>query len=173
MRALRRSKGLKLKEVAEAVGLSAGFISQLEAGKTGASFSTLMTLCHFYGCNLSDVLRVIEAPSDPFLSGPRQRVSIIRGEQFDLEWLMAGPDHRMEVSIMTIQPDGDCGEPYVHEGEEFCLILDGNVRVSVQDEAYELASGDLLYFGSQQHHSWHNTGDGPARILWCTTPPRV
>ncbi len=162
-----------MKEVAEAVGLSPGFICQLEAGKTGASFSTLMNLCHFYGRNLSDLLRVIATPSHPFLSRPGQRVSVIQQKQFDLEWLMADPNHLMEVSIMTIQPNGDCGQPYTHEGEEFCLVLEGNVRVSVDSDAYDLTPGDLLYFGSHQHHSWHNTGDTAARILWCTTPPKV
>lgn len=174
LRMLRNCRGLKLREVADAVGVSVGYLSQLEAGKVGASFSTLLKLTHFYGLNLSDLLRTIENPDRPLVSRANSRASVIRSGQFTIEWLVAEPDCRMEVDIMTVEPGGTSGGSYSHEGEEFCLVLEGTVKITVGEEQYLLEKDDLVYFKSVLPHSWENPSDKDvARILWCTTPPAV
>jgi len=174
LRMLRKRRGLKLREVADAVGVSVGYLSQLEAGKVGASFSTLLKLTHFYGENLADLLRALENPERPLVSRSGSRSSVIKSGQFTIEWLVAEPDCRMEVDIMTVEPKGASGGSYSHDGEEFCLVLDGTLRLMVGEEQYLLEKGDLVYFKSVLPHSWENPSDSEiARVLWCTTPPAV
>jgi len=173
LRMLRRERGLKLREVSAATGLSPGFISQLENDRVGASFASLFRLAHFYQINLSDLFRSIDVQERPILSRPGQRMSVLQTDQFRDEWLVSEPDCAMQVDIVTVKPDGSSGEPYTHGGEEFAYVLAGTAVISVGGKEYELAPGDLLYFKSTVPHAWRNAGNEEVRILFCTTPPTV
>jgi len=48
----RELKGLTLRDVEKATGLSNAFISQIETGKVGIGFVNAVKLCDFYGITL-------------------------------------------------------------------------------------------------------------------------
>lgn len=56
LNALRVSRGLSLKQVAAETGVSASFISMIEAGRNDLSVGRLMLLADFYGVGLDDIL---------------------------------------------------------------------------------------------------------------------
>lgn len=65
----REIKGLTLREVATATGISNAFISQLERGKSGLSFELAVKLCDFYGIKLDRLANAVrgsavKAPED-------------------------------------------------------------------------------------------------------------
>jgi quercetin dioxygenase-like cupin family protein len=75
----------------------------------------------------------------------------------------------MEV---ILQPSGGSGEePYSHEGEECGVVLEGRLELRIDGSVYRLSEGDSFHFESTLPHGFRNPGDGPARILWITTPP--
>ncbi len=173
VRKLRKTKDLKLREVAEEVGISSSYLSQFESGKVGISFSTLMRLAHYFDQNVSDLVRTFENEPTPLLSRPGERPSLVVDDKFTMEWLVSDPTCRMEVDITVVKPGGSAGGTYSHKGEEFCYILQGEMEVTIGTEKYRLRQGDMLYFSSEMAHGWVNDGDEEARVLWCTTPPTV
>lgn len=173
LKLLRKQGGMKLTQVAAVAGVSASFLSQLENDKVGASFSTLMNLAKVYGVNLADLLEHVEGKGSTIVSHPDTRVTRLTGNHFSMEWLVNDPHCAMEVDILTIEPGGESGENYAHDGEEFAYVLTGTFTLTVGSEEHRLAPGDLLYFKSSQPHSWRNGGDTVTRVLFCTTPPTV
>ncbi len=56
-----------------------------------------------------------------------------------------------------------------HTGEELILVLDGTLRQTLGDAVMILNPGDSLHFMGDTPHSFANTGDRPARLLWTGT----
>ncbi|WP_456409579.1 helix-turn-helix domain-containing protein [Oceanithermus sp.] len=72
-RELRKERGWRLKDVAEATGLSIPYLSDLERDRTNPSLETLRTLAEAYGMTVHDLM----APVDFF--GERTPAALPRG----------------------------------------------------------------------------------------------
>lgn len=59
----REMKGLTLREVEKATGLSNAFVSQIETGKTKLGFESAIVLCDFYGITLDRLADLIRKES--------------------------------------------------------------------------------------------------------------
>ena len=72
-------------------------------------------------------------------------------------------------SFILNMPPGYRSETVSHEGEEIFYVLDGRLTVRVEPEETTLATGDGFHFRGNRAHSWWNTTDAPARLLWTGT----
>ena len=72
-RELRKERGWRLKDVAEATGLSIPYLSDLERDRTNPSLETLRTLAEAYGMSVHDLM----APVDFY--GERTPAALPRG----------------------------------------------------------------------------------------------
>jgi transcriptional regulator with XRE-family HTH domain/quercetin dioxygenase-like cupin family protein len=63
-----------------------------------------------------------------------------------------------------------------HGGREFGHLLEGQLSVTVGFDTYELHPGDAISFDSAIPHRLFNSGDTPAKAIWCVVgrdDPRV
>jgi DNA-binding transcriptional MerR regulator/quercetin dioxygenase-like cupin family protein len=168
-RRLRTRRGLSLAQVAEATGVSVGFLSALERGQMRSSISTLRRIARFYKTNL---LALFETDGDaPRHVRPSDRKILETSPGVRME-LLAWGNTAMEPHLFRIKPGGGSGESYAHEGEEFLHVLRGEFEICLnKGERYLLKPGDSLYFESSTPHRWKNPGRSEAWILWVNTPP--
>jgi len=168
-RRLRVKRGLSLARVAQATGVSVGFLSALERGQMRSSVATLRRIARFYKTN---IMSLFETNGDaPALVRPSERKILETSPEVRME-LLAWGNTAMEPHLFRIKPGGGSGEPYAHEGEEFLHVLRGEFEIWLHDkEHYRLKSGDSLYFESSTPHRWKNPGRSEAWILWVNTPP--
>lgn len=61
----RKQKKMTQEELAEKVGLSIGFISQVERGITRMSLDTLIDICNSLDCSAGDILDHVQANPRP------------------------------------------------------------------------------------------------------------
>lgn len=170
LRELRQSKGLSLQQVADANGLSRSFLSMFERGHTGASLVNFKALLDFYGTTLAGLFAAGDGGGH--LTRPGERPVLNDGlSGIQIEQLTSGPV-QMEVHVFRALPGASSEGSYSHEGEEFIYMLTGAIEVVLAErERYELRTGDCLYFPSTTKHSWRNTDDELAVMLWVNTPP--
>lgn len=168
LRQLRLKRGLSLAEVAEAVGVSVGYLSALERSHMSASVGTLRKLARFYKANILDFFD--RGESNSRIVRPENRKVLEAGPGVRME-LLAWGNTVMEPHLFRIAPNGGSGESYAHEGEEFLYVLKGELKIALQEEEYRLKSGDSLYFESATPHRWSNPGKAETWILWVNTPP--
>jgi DNA-binding transcriptional MerR regulator/mannose-6-phosphate isomerase-like protein (cupin superfamily) len=168
-RRLRAHRGLSLAQVAQATGVSVGFLSALERGQMRSSVATLRRIARFYRTN---ILSLFETAGDhPRLVRPRQRKILDTTAGVRME-LLAWGHTAMEPHLFRIKPKGGSGESYAHEGEEFLHILRGEFEIWLSNkEHYRLKAGDSLYFESSTPHRWRNPGRTETCLLWVNTPP--
>lgn len=171
IRGLRRARGLSLKDVALAAGLSAGFLSQIERGLSSASVRALARIADSLGVMISDIF-----PSEEGFDGVSQIVARTKDrKRIDLaqtgvtkELLTPFPNTpRLDIYMMTLEPGGRSGdEPYSHDGEEAGLVLEGGLELVVDGRKYVLGEGDSFRFKSSRPHQFSNAGDRVVRALW-------
>jgi quercetin dioxygenase-like cupin family protein len=104
-------------------------------------------------------------------SGERRRLSSPR-EKVTHELLT--PDLRGPFAVMrSLLPPGFDNErkPMGHRGEEFLLILSGQLEVSVDGSRYVLNAGDSITYDASSPHWWRNAGQSAAELLGVVNPP--
>jgi len=168
LRQLRARRKLSLAQVADAVGISVGFLSALERSQMSGSVGTLRKLARFYKTNILDFFDA-NGPSSRQVR-PSQRKVLEAGAGVRME-LLAWGNTVMEPHLFRIGPEAGSGESYSHEGEEFIYVLRGDLDITVEGEQYRLKPGHSFYFESATPHRWKNPGRKETLVLWVNTPP--
>jgi DNA-binding transcriptional MerR regulator/mannose-6-phosphate isomerase-like protein (cupin superfamily) len=168
-RRLRTRRGLSLAQVAQATGVSVGFLSALERGQMRSSIATLRRIARYYRTNILSLFETIG--ENPRLVRPEHRKILETTPGVRME-LLAWGNTAMEPHLFRVKPNGGSGESYAHEGEEFLHILRGEFEIWLDNkEHYRLKTGDSLYFESSTPHRWRNPGRTETWLLWINTPP--
>jgi DNA-binding transcriptional MerR regulator/quercetin dioxygenase-like cupin family protein len=168
LRQLRSRRALSLAQVAQAVGISVGFLSALERSRMSASVGTLRKLARFYKTNILNFFEPAQASSRLVPAAKRKILEAGPGVRMEL---LAWGNTVMEPHLFRVAPNAGSGESYSHEGEEFLYVLRGELQISVEGKEYRLKSGDSFYFESSSPHRWLNPGQSESVILWVNTPP--
>src|SRR6476646_935047 len=168
LRQLRIRRGLPLAKVAKAVGISLGFLSALERSHMSASVSTLRKLARFYKTNILDFFDPAESDSRLVSADTRKVLEAGPGVRMEL---LAWGNTVMEPHLFRIAPQAGSGESYTHEGEEFLMVLRGELHLARDSQEFRLKSGDSFYFESATPHRWKNPGRSETWVLWVNTPP--
>jgi DNA-binding transcriptional MerR regulator/uncharacterized cupin superfamily protein len=167
-RKLRLQRGEPLATVANAVGVSIGFLSNLERSQSGASIGIMRKLAQYFGLNILDLFSPIEGTGP--LVRPRDRKSLEGGPGVHMELLASGKI-TMEPHLFHVAPGAGSGDSYSHDGEEFLYLVRGRLQITLNGEEFQLRTGDSFYFSSKTQHSWSNPGKTETIILWINTPP--
>jgi DNA-binding transcriptional MerR regulator/quercetin dioxygenase-like cupin family protein len=168
LRQLRTKQRLSLAQVAEAVGISVGFLSALERSQMSGSVGTLRKLARFYQTNILDFFEATEGSSRQVRPGQRKVLEAGPGVRMEL---LAWGNTVMEPHLFRVAPQAESGDSYAHEGEEFLYVLRGELAITLHGEEYRLQDGDSFYFESATPHHWKNPGRAETWVLWVNTPP--
>jgi DNA-binding transcriptional MerR regulator/quercetin dioxygenase-like cupin family protein len=168
LRRLRAKRGLSLAHVANAVGISVGFLSAMERSQMSGSVGTLRKLARFYKTNILDFFDARGASGRRVRPADRKVLEAGTGVRMEL---LAWGNTVMEPHLFRIAPQAGSGDSYTHEGEEFIYVLRGDLEISLDSEHYLLKPGDSFYFESSTAHRWKNPGRKETVVLWVNTPP--
>jgi transcriptional regulator with XRE-family HTH domain/KaiC/GvpD/RAD55 family RecA-like ATPase len=180
IKTLRKKVGMTQKELAEQVGLTPSFISQLEKNLISPSLDSLLKLSE--KLNSQPIYFLTDGESGPLQKmvikpGERQDIQLpaLKGKDIKLQLLVSDVlNRRMEPCLLTMKERAAVGRHfYGHKGDEFAYVIEGELEVEIQDERQAVRQGDSLYIESTFPSKWVNTGKGDAIILWVLSPPRA
>jgi len=178
IKALRMRVGMTQKELAEAVGLTPSFISQLEKNLISPSLDSLLKLSE--KLHISPIFFLMEGEDgtrQKMVIKPRERQEIQLKEMkipgVKLQLLVSHVlNRRMEPYLLTLGEGAKVkGHFCSHKGDEFAYIIEGELEVEIQGEKQMLRQGDGLYIESTIPSQWINMGEGEAVLLWVLSPP--
>lgn len=176
LRYVRKTKRLRLKDVAADVGCSESLLSKIECDKATPSLRMLhritaaldTSIATLFSNGNDEILTLYRSGTRPtIVIGDSQRRDAIRLERLTPH--VEGQS--LEGNIHTIAPGATNGGDINHVGEEVGYVLEGELELTVGRTTYHLKPGDSFFFRSEQPHSYRNTGTGTARVLWINTPP--
>ncbi len=176
VKALRELRGWTITETAHRAGLSISMLWKVENGQTTLTYGKLAKLA-----------AGLEVPVGELFANPVATVR--KGGRRIVERLGTGPTvdvkgnlHRFLATdlsqkhyspcLIEVNAQGDGVDGESHGGEEFTLVLEGQVRFHC--EGYEpvvLGVGDSVYFDAGMAHRYLQAGATPARVLCVYSHP--
>ncbi|QEO13860.1 helix-turn-helix domain-containing protein [Agromyces intestinalis] len=169
IRNARKAQGLTLAQVAEASGLTKGFLSRLERDDTSPSVATLVQLC-----------QVLSLPVGALFAEPDiQRVALDEAPLINLggsgvvERLVSPrSESRVQIIRSSMQPAASGGtELYTISSEvEVLHVISGSLVVHFVDRTEQLAAGDSLTFPGREPHNWAADPETGAEVAWVLVP---
>jgi transcriptional regulator with XRE-family HTH domain len=172
IRTLRRKQGLTLQALAKQAGISIGFLSQVERDKATPSLGTLSSLAAALGVALDWFIATPRPGDGVTRAADRTRFSLAESS-LQYEQVSAALPGGVLTSFVIHLPVGYASEVVAHDGEELIMVLEGVVRRTLAGSAFVLGVGDAMHFMGDTPHSFANVGDGPARLMWTGTAPRL
>ncbi len=154
LRGLRDVLELTTEEVARDCGIEQSEYEQAETGNYDISVSMLQKIARQYHIAL-DALMFGEEPkmSTYFLTRAGKGISVERTKAYKYQSLAAGfKDRKADPFIVTVEPNDNPLHYNTHEGQEFNLVIQGRLLISVGGKELVLNEGDSLYFNSALPH---------------------
>jgi transcriptional regulator with XRE-family HTH domain len=172
IKTLRQASHFTLKQLAERVGCTDAYLSQIENGRVSPSISSLKKIADALQSKITDFF--VESQSeDPVVLKPDERVLLsLERWNAEIQSLVKNPrDKRMHPFYTTIQPGGGSHGMYSHVGEEFGLVLKGILEIDINGTVHRVQENESFYYNSSDPHSWVNPTNTETVVVWVISPP--
>jgi transcriptional regulator with XRE-family HTH domain len=173
LKAFRLANRMTLKQLASKAGCTDAYLSQLERGRANPSIMILKKVASALQMKVVDFFLEPKTKENDVVCKEGERVNI-RFKQGDakIQMLVRGIQNKwMQPFYTTIEPGGGSKGSYSHIGEEFGIILQGQIEVNLNGKPYRVKKNESFYFSSQEPHSWSNRGKKKAIVIWVVSPP--
>lgn len=162
---IRKERGLTLKDMVAYTGFSAGYLSNLETGKTSPTLENLKMITGVLEVDLLELLTSEKTRHD-VIRAEEIKVNRYEEENMEVGIIEFGYDAQM-YEIIRIEP-GECRrqECYKHVHSEVCTVLEGELTVELKESIYHLKKYDSIYIPANAPHRIWNEGQEPVLSYW-------
>jgi transcriptional regulator with XRE-family HTH domain len=170
--ALRTAAGWSLDELAARSGVSRATLSRLERAETSPTATLLSRLARAHGLPLSRLLTEAEALPVRLLRAADQPRWHDQRSGFERRMRcppLAGFATEVIEAQLAIGAELVYDEPTVAGLEHHLCLQDGQVRLTLQSQTFDLAAGDSISFRTGGRTVFANPGAAPARYLLAMT----
>lgn len=167
LRGLRDAMELTTEELANECGIDRKEYEQAESGEYDISVSMMQQIARRYGIAL-DALMFGEEPkmNTYFLTRAGKGVSVERTKAYKYQSLAAGfKNRKADPFIVTVEPNDNPMHYNTHEGQEFNLVVEGRLLLSIGGKELTLNVGDSIYFNSLLPHGMKALDGKTVRFL--------
>jgi len=171
LRTKRRSLGLTLDDVAGKAGLTRSFISDIERDQTSPSVASLLSLCEALGITIGSLFQ--ESVGAVVRSNSRVPIEF-GGIGVSDSLLSPGNKCRIQAIWSEMDPGATGGKELyrVQAEEEFVLVIQGAITMTLEDKDYTLKKGDAFTFDPRREHTFANASSSQKAIaVFAFTPP--
>ena len=172
IRALRRSRGWTLSDLAERLDRSVGWLSQVERGQSEPALADIRTVAGLFDLPVSFFFsQSPDTAEAPYVVRADSRRTMSDEGKGLVESLLS-PDlgGAFEIVHSVFAAGARCPEPFVRPTEEAGYVIEGALTLIIDGERFELDQGDSFRFAGETV-SWVNEGDVPAVLIWVIAPP--
>jgi len=168
IRFLREEQGLSQRALAEAAGISAAALSQLESGQNSPSVATLEKLADGLGKTVAAFFldRVEDTDVEIFSLDDRTAVPLKGGSRF----VPLTAQHRpagFEPMLVHLQPGGKLDEALygIRSAQVFVWARRGRAVLQHDGREYEVHETQSVYYDARKPHNWCNPFDECCELL--------
>lgn len=171
LKQLRTKQGMHQKELAGMIGVTPSTISQIESNLIYPSLPALFKMAQILSVDVGYFFQKESAGQKPSVfSGGGRTVRFpdlpkgsIKGQHLlPVDMPSAIEPYFLEIPAGKKLP----AHFFVHKGEEFGFLFEGELQVTIQNSVKQLAAGDVVYLTRHIPSQWKNTGKKAARMIW-------
>lgn len=174
LKTIRLGSDLTIQQLATRSGVSSNMISRVERGLTIPSVSILMKLATVFDKSVDYFVEEVTTTHEVVFTTQGHRDATVYEDSSNMltESFTSGlRDPQFSAFYCTVPEGGKSGVASMHHpGDELIYMLEGQLRVKIIDEVFTLNPGDSLSFKSHLPHSWVNSGDTDAKVIWTLSP---
>ena len=173
IRAMRKSRGLTLEELADQLGRSTGWLSQVERAISIPTDDDLGALSQALSAPLSMLVNDTPQADDEagyiVRAGARRKLDR-RIDGLDEELLSPDLTDDFEVVYSTFAPGSSRKDVIVRPTQELGILISGRMRLTIAGKTFEVATGDSFRI-REEAFAWANPYSEPAIAIWVIAPP--
>ncbi|MFJ3077312.1 MULTISPECIES: helix-turn-helix domain-containing protein [Pseudomonas] len=168
LRDLRKFKGLTLGELAQRIGRSVGFLSQVERGVSRPTVADLTAISEALGVSTAYFYNLEKPRELDWVTRPHERRTLhLAGGITDV---LVSPTITGGFSMLDshLEPGATSGEEFLNDSsEQGCFVLEGELTVWLDEgEPVTLRANDSFQLQSHASFRYANLTDKPTRVLW-------
>lgn len=175
IRELRKSKNFSIIDLSRESGLSTGLISQIERNMVVPSIKVMWKIANVLEVNIGYFFdEDDENIEEKIVVRKDHRKSITTNDSTkSYELLMPNLNNKsIEFILITLDKETKINKELVsHKGEECGYIIEGKMKIILENKEYILEKGDSFYFDSKIPHVYENYGDETCVLVCAMTPP--
>ena len=169
LRGLREVLDIPAGDIAQLCGFTLETYEKVERGEVDPGISGLTKIAKRYDIAL-DVLMFGEEPHmrTYFVTRKGQGLKADRSKDYSYQSLASGfSGRKVDPYIVKVDPlpDGEERPKNSHEGQEFDMIIEGTMELTLGKKVIVLEPGDSIYFDSLEQHSMRAMNGQPCRFL--------
>lgn len=177
IRDLRKAKGLTLQTLADMVGRSVGYISQVERGVSKLPIPVLQQISDALGVRItwffhSEVKQPLRELSHVVRHQSRRQLEYL-GTGIKEELLSPNLSGDLLMILTRLSPLAKSDEqPRQRRGEEAGYVKSGILELKIGDNQFSLTEGDSFAIKANELHVIYNPSHTQdTEIVWVITPP--
>lgn len=173
IRERRKELGLSLRDLGEATGLTASFISQVENDLTSPSISSLQRVATALRIPMFAFLEN-DAPQESVVRKDRRKVMSFPESKLIYELLNANTGNQIATLLIRLEAGArhETQELY-RPTEETMYVLQGEMEIQVSERTYHLLPGDTIYYKGPQLGWFASVGQEELQIICSMIPPAL
>ena len=162
---LRKELGYTIRDLSEYTGLSVGFLSNLETGKTSPTVENLQRVAVALQTDLVELI-TDEKKRRTVIRKDELKIHVYEEQKMMVETVDFGFDREMYEKI-TIRPGAkEKGTISKHLYPEICMAQSGILTVELEGTVYDLESGDSIYIAKRKTHRIYNRFGEDSVSIW-------
>lgn len=167
VKGLREACGYTQEQLAEELKIDLQKYKGYEENGKDIPISVIYEIANKFGVDFTDIVTGTGAKLDTYHVVRRGKgQSINRYEGYRFKDLAFRYSHKiMQPLLVTLDPSDEPCKLVSHPGQEFNLVLKGQVAVIFEDREIVLNEGDSIYFNPTMLHGQKCVGDSKARFL--------
>ena len=164
---LRDSMDYSVEEMATICETSVSDYEKYESGKSDIPMSFICHLAAKFNINPSELISGTEAyMSTYFLTRKGKGASVERTKAYKYQALANGfRNAKADPFEVTVEPNNDEIHLNRHAGQEFNMILEGQMQLRIGNSDLVLNEGDSIYFDATQPHGMKALNNQKVRFL--------
>lgn len=173
IRALRTARKMTLEDLAQQLGRSVGWLSQVERDISTPRLSDLQDIAQVFDVQLSLFFGKTKAPEIEQGRVVRAKARRIIGEYSNgLVETLISPDltDDFEMVHSTFQPGSYREKPINRPTQEVAYMVSGKLDLWIDEDAFTVNAGDSFRIRDASYR-WANPYHEPAVAIWVISPP--
>lgn len=163
---IRKERGLSLDQVSSITGVSKGMLAQIEKGKKTPSVTILWKIANGLKVSISDLMK--ENQSEVTILSLEKSNMLVEddGKYRTGSFMPFNTETKFEVLKMELDPG--CihrSSPHAFGVMEYVFVSTGNLEIDINDDHYEINSGQGIAFQGDVKHIYKNHGKEMVRTF--------
>ncbi|MEP5155453.1 helix-turn-helix domain-containing protein [Planktotalea sp.] len=173
LRALRKSRGMTLTELAEVTDRSVGWLSQVERDLSEPSVSDLKLIASALDVHVSILFGQAQSPATEtgiIVRAHARRPIGSKATGLVEELLSPDLTDDFEMVHSTFDPGAVMQDSVTRPTQELAYLVSGRLDLEIDGQAFTVQTGDSFRIKGVSYR-WSNPYDTPAVAIWVIAPP--